>query len=159
MGVGHGHDRLFRRLVGDAQRAPDVLCVDHDLSPHGHDGCRRVIGRGRPGPESLDLDRRIERAKTLGHPVGEDRELESGGDQFLVEIARRLLGGGQDVAGLLVDRPPDPAQRDGVARASADKPATVSAIRALFEWSCFPVSSVFVETTSLVGAPAPGPNP
>ena len=91
--------------MGQAERPADVLTVDDDLTQHGHDRGRWVVGGRGPGPEPFDEDRGVEGTETAGGPVGEDVETEAGGDQFPVEVRWGLLGGGQDVTGHLLDRP------------------------------------------------------
>ena len=105
VGVGHGDEGLLGRLVDDPEGPADVFAMDHDLAQHGHDGGRWMVRRGRPRPQPGDDHLGSEGSEAPGRPIGEDVEFEPGGDQFLVEVGRGLLGRGQDVAGRLLDRP------------------------------------------------------
>jgi hypothetical protein len=130
--VGDCHQGALRRLVLLAQRAADVLAVDDDLAQHGHHGSWRVVGGWGPGPQAANQLIRAHGSQAPGGPVGEDVESEASRNHLLVEVRRGLLGGGQNVAGGVLDWPA--FAPGGSSPLVGDRSAQVSAIWARSEW-------------------------
>src|ERR1019366_6103779 len=101
-GVGKCVQRRDQRLVGYAtantQWLADVLGVRDDLTQHGRDGGRRMIGRGGGRTQSRDQYAGREGAVALHVDLGHHVETKEAGGEARKKVRGRLLRAGQHVA-------------------------------------------------------------